>query len=70
MIRPGGATLVTDVPGILAGNAEDHAVRSGVAAVLSKATAVCPTSAAARPARARPMRSIRVVWSRWSTPWC
>jgi L-aminopeptidase/D-esterase-like protein len=61
MIRPGGATLVTDVPGILAGNAEDHAVRSGVAAVLPKATAVCPTSAAARPARARPMRSTRPV---------
>jgi L-aminopeptidase/D-esterase-like protein len=41
MIRPGARNLITDVPGILVGNAEDHAVRSGVTVVLPEAAAVC-----------------------------
>ncbi|HSA82180.1 MAG TPA: P1 family peptidase [Geminicoccaceae bacterium] len=41
MIRPGPRNLITDVPGILVGNAEDHAVRSGVTVVLPEAAAVC-----------------------------
>jgi L-aminopeptidase/D-esterase-like protein len=41
MIRPGARNLITDVPGILVGNAEDHAVRSGVSVVLPEAAAVC-----------------------------
>ncbi len=34
MIRPGPKNLLTDVPGILVGNAEDGAVRSGVTVIL------------------------------------
>lgn len=34
MIRPGARNLVTDVPGILVGNAGDAGVRSGVTAIL------------------------------------
>jgi L-aminopeptidase/D-esterase-like protein len=41
MIRPGVRNLLTDVPGIRIGNAEDHSVRSGVTVVLPEATAVC-----------------------------
>jgi len=41
MICPGARNLITDVPGILVGNAEDHAVRSGVTVVLPEAAAVC-----------------------------
>jgi L-aminopeptidase/D-esterase-like protein len=41
MIYPGARNLITGVPGILVGNAEDHAVRSGVTVVLPEAAAVC-----------------------------
>jgi L-aminopeptidase/D-esterase-like protein len=41
MIYPGARNLITGVPGILVGNAEDHAVRSGVSVVLPEAAAVC-----------------------------
>jgi L-aminopeptidase/D-esterase-like protein len=41
MIYPGARNLITDVPGILVGNAEDHAVRSSVTVVLPEAAAVC-----------------------------
>lgn len=34
MIRPGPRNLITDVDGLLVGNAEDHTVRSGVTLVL------------------------------------
>ena len=35
MIRPGRRNLITDVPGILVGNAEDHRVRTGTTVVLA-----------------------------------
>lgn len=41
MIRPGARNLITDVPGIRVGNAEDHAVQSGVTVVLAEPAAVC-----------------------------
>jgi L-aminopeptidase/D-esterase-like protein len=40
MLRPGPRNLITDVDGILVGNAEDHRVRSGVTVVLPTAPAV------------------------------
>lgn len=40
MIRPGPRNLITDVAGIAVGNAEDHAVRSGVSVVLADRPAV------------------------------
>lgn len=40
MIRPGARNLITDVPGIAVGNAEDHTARSGVTVVLPVAPAV------------------------------
>jgi L-aminopeptidase/D-esterase-like protein len=40
MIRPGSRNLITDVPGIAVGNAEDHRVRSGTTVVLPEAPAV------------------------------
>lgn len=39
MIRPGPRNLITDVAGILVGNAEDHEVRSGTTVVLVEADA-------------------------------
>jgi L-aminopeptidase/D-esterase-like protein len=39
MIRPGPRNLISDVDGILVGNAEDEAVRSGVTVVLPEAPA-------------------------------
>jgi L-aminopeptidase/D-esterase-like protein len=39
MIRPGPRNLITDVAGILVGNAEDHHVRSGVTVVLAEEAA-------------------------------
>ena len=39
MIRPGPRNLITDVPGILVGNAEDHHARSGTTVVLAEETA-------------------------------
>lgn len=41
MIRAGSKNLLTDVPGIKAGNAEDLAARSGVTVVLPDDRAVC-----------------------------
>ena len=41
MIRPGARNLITDVPGILVGNAEDHRLRSGATVVLADEPAVC-----------------------------
>jgi L-aminopeptidase/D-esterase-like protein len=41
VIRPGARNLITDVPGILVGNAEDHTVRTGVTVVLPEAGGVC-----------------------------
>jgi L-aminopeptidase/D-esterase-like protein len=40
MIRPGPRNLITDVPGISVGNAEDHGARSGVTVILPDAPAV------------------------------
>jgi len=40
MIRIGPRNLITDVPGIAVGNAEDHGARSGVTAILPDAPAV------------------------------
>ena len=40
MIRPGSRNLITDVDGILVGNAEDQAARSGVTVVLPDAPVV------------------------------
>ncbi|MGP1397222.1 MAG: P1 family peptidase [Inquilinaceae bacterium] len=40
MIRPGPRNLITDVPGILVGNAEDAAARTGVTAILAEGRAV------------------------------
>lgn len=40
MIGPGPRNLITDVAGIAVGNAEDHAVRSGVTVVLSERPAM------------------------------
>jgi len=40
VIRPGARNLITDVPGIAVGNAEDQTVRSGVTVVLPDAPAV------------------------------
>jgi L-aminopeptidase/D-esterase-like protein len=41
MIRPGARNLITDVAGILVGNAEDVAGRTGVTVVLPERPAVC-----------------------------
>ncbi len=41
MIRPGPRNLITDVAGILVGNAEDHAARSGTTVVRPEPAAVC-----------------------------
>ena len=40
MLRPGPRNLITDVDGILVGNAEDHGLRSGVSVVLLEAPSV------------------------------
>jgi len=40
MIRPGARNLITDVPGIAVGNAEDHTVRTGVTVVLPETPVV------------------------------
>jgi L-aminopeptidase/D-esterase-like protein len=40
-MRPGLRNLVTDVPGLAVGNAEDEAARSGVTVVLPEAPATC-----------------------------
>jgi len=40
MIRPGTRNLITDVPGITVGNAEDHTARSGVTVVVPEEPAV------------------------------
>jgi L-aminopeptidase/D-esterase-like protein len=40
MSRPGARNLITDVPGILVGNAEDHRVRSGCTVVLAERPAI------------------------------
>lgn len=40
MIRPGARNLITDVPGITVGNAEDHTARSGATVVLPEAPVV------------------------------
>ena len=40
-IRPGPRNLITDVEGILVGNAEDHRVRTGVTVVLPEARIPC-----------------------------
>jgi L-aminopeptidase/D-esterase-like protein len=40
MIRPGPRNLITDVPGILVGNAEDKKLKSGVTVVLPETPAV------------------------------
>ncbi len=37
MIRPGARNLITDVAGLRVGNAEDHAVRTGVTVVMAEA---------------------------------
>lgn len=36
-MKPGARNLITDVPGILVGNAEDHAIKTGVTVVTAKA---------------------------------
>lgn len=41
MIRPGPKNLITDVPGILVGNAENDDVKSGTTVVLPEHQAVC-----------------------------
>jgi L-aminopeptidase/D-esterase-like protein len=41
VIRPGPRNLITDVAGILVGNAEDHAARSGTTVVRPEPAAVC-----------------------------
>jgi len=40
MLRPGPRNLITDVDGILIGNAEDHSLRSGVSVVLCETPSV------------------------------
>ena len=35
MMRPGPRNLITDIPGLLVGNAEDHAVKTGATVLLS-----------------------------------
>ena len=40
MLHPGPRNLITDVDGILVGNAEDHRLRSGVSVVLCETTAM------------------------------
>jgi L-aminopeptidase/D-esterase-like protein len=40
MLKPGPRNLITDVDGIVVGNAEDHRVRSGVSVVLCEAPSV------------------------------
>src|SRR3954463_10124572 len=45
-IRPGPRNLITDVDGILVGNAEDHRVRTGVTVVYPAAR--CPAAANVR----------------------
>lgn len=37
MMRPGPRNLITDIPGLLVGNAEDHAVKTGATVLLSDA---------------------------------
>ncbi|MDH3663383.1 MAG: P1 family peptidase [Alphaproteobacteria bacterium] len=41
MIRPGPKSLLTDVPGILVGNAEDRGARSGATVILPDERSVC-----------------------------
>ena len=41
MIGPGPRNLITQVAGIVVGNAEDHAVRSGATLALPELAAVC-----------------------------
>ena len=45
-MRPGPRNLITDVPGILVGNAEDHGVRTGVTVVTGAAPFVAAVSVA------------------------
>ena len=40
-MKPGRLNLITDVPGIAVGNAEDHRVRTGVTVVLPENAATC-----------------------------
>ena len=63
--------LITDVPGIRVGHADDAKLGSGVTAVMfDSAVPRASTCAAAGPARARPLCSIRRRRSRASTPSC
>ena len=61
MLKPGPRNLITDVDGLLVGNAEDDRLRSGVTVVHGRAPVRRrrSMSAAARRARARPTCSIR-----------
>ena len=66
MLTAGPRNLITDVPGILVGNAEDARLKSGVTVLTSRPrrSPRRSTSWAARPARARP-----TFWrptTRWS----
>ena len=63
--------LITDVPGLLVGNADDAKLASGVTASCSTSRPSRPaTSAAARPARAKPTCCGRTKPSSASTPSC
>ena len=53
MARPGPRNLITDVDGILVGNAIEPAMRTGVTAVLPTAPTLAGVDFAARPAPAK-----------------
>ena len=72
MMRPGPRNLITDVPGVLVGNASDARLKSGVDGADRATRRSSPgwTSAAGRRGRGRPTCWRRGGWCRRWTRWC
>ena len=62
--RPGARNLITDVPGLKVGAAQDSRVRTGTTVILPDSPAIAAVDGAAAPPPGKPTRWVKTIWYR------